>query len=214
MPSLNTPNEQPPNTEEVSPPSPEATVDWKAAAEKQKRSYDGLQGQFAALKNERDALAGQNRDLTSEYEGRIANLSTERENLLEAAKTFESKFKEADSRLGDLSRKVEIMEKHPDLVPDLVEGALRIDGLEGDALSQYIEKYRGRISASGKQEVGRRIEGSAPPAPHQPNQTPVTFQDAASQLETTREKHGVGSPQYNEAMSLYLRTIQSGQHRS
>lgn len=216
MPNLNTPTEQPPSAPEAQPPSTEAapTVDWQKEAAQLKRQYDGLQGQFSKLKGERDELAGTVRDMTSDYEGKVATLQAERAKLLEAATEFESKFREVDTKYSETAKQLTVLQKHPDLAPDLLDGVLRLDGLEGDALDAYLEKYVNRQAARGKQEVGRRIEGAAPPAPHQPNQTPVTYQDAMQGVEVARDKYGTGSPEYTAAMSLYLRAIQAGQHRS
>lgn len=215
MPNLNPPTEQPPSAPEAQPPSAEAqSVDWQKETERLKRSYDGLQGQFTKIKSERDEYAGQVKDLTSDYEGQIASLKAERAQLLEAATQFETKYRDVETKLKSSSAELSVLREYPDLAEDLKVGALRIDGLEGEALENYVKTYAGRVAASGRQEVGRRIEGASPPAPHQPTTNPVSFQDAATGVEVARKKYGTNSKEYDDAMSTYLRVIQSGQHRS
>lgn len=141
---------------------PPDTVDWKA-------KHDGLHGHALNLKKERDEWFNKYNELNR----KLAALELETESKLgdatRQATEAASKAQEWETKATKFEREAAlrstIRQKHPSLLGDFEDGLLRLDGLEGDALDSYLEKYSSRMSTVQDDAIRGSLKGAKPPAP-------------------------------------------------
>lgn len=201
MPTLTDEQQQPTSNE--APPSQPSTpqdppIDWK-------RKYDGLQGQFDKVKRERDDFAAKVTLLTTEYEGQLATLTSEKatfeKTATEKTGTVEQLQKDFTGTKTELDALKLVLKDYSDLAPLVAKGTLRIVGLQGDELTAYLtqarEDLKGVVTAGTQQSIA-----GASPAPPSGGSTSMTLQELSDKKIEVLRRSGAFSKEYQELQRL------------
>lgn len=92
------------------------------------------------------------------------------------------------------------------------EGLLRgLEGLEADALTDYLKQYNDKITARHDATVQQSVSGAKPPPPsQQQGQSGLTLAAAQAEVQRTLAQHGSRSVEYGKAMENYLAVVRKG----
>lgn len=200
MPTLTDEQQQPTSTE--APPSQPSTttdaVDWK-------RKYDGLQGQFDKVKRERDDFAAKVTLLTTEYEGQLATLTSEKATFEKAAQektgTVEQLQKDFTGTKTELDALKLVLKDYSDLAPLVAKGTLRIAGLQGDELTTYLTQAREDLKGLVTTGTQQNLQGASP-APPSGGSTQMTLQELSDKKIDVLRKQGAFSKEYQDLQRL------------
>lgn len=206
-----TPETQPTNVSAPSQPSGDSTA-LHAQIQTWERKYNGLDGNFKALKAERDQLKTQVDSLTAEYEGKVATTTADLATATERAGTLETESVTLKSQLEKATKHLAFLNllSQPDQV-DLIQfqeelfAVVDSKNLEGDAITEYLTSYRERVhGASGKPPVQA---GAAAPPPPDPKQATQTLQDLKKQMDELLYSKGPGSNEYKAVSNQYMAAL-------
>lgn len=173
--------------------------------------YNGLQGPLSRKEQELRDIKAQLHDFTQQRETEVAGLKAELEAFQKGNSDFDAQIKElneykaqAEQQLKALNAQLEtnklfLSEKYQPLIPSLEKGVLRLDGLEGDALTQYLDNFladRQALLENGQQQ---RQAGGSPPPPAggaTADQTPEQLLERVMSTPPT-------DPKYSELLQSY-----------
>lgn len=176
-----------------------------------KARYDGLQGPLSKKEQELQRYKAQITELSEQRESEKAELLAQLETLKKGNGDFDAQIKElseykaqAEQQLKALNAQLEtnklfLSEKYQPLIPSLEKGVLRLDGLEGDALTQYLDNFladRQALLENGQQQ---RQAGGSPPPPAggaTADQTPEQLLERVMSTPPT-------DPKYSELLQSY-----------
>jgi len=163
--------------------------DWKA-------KYAQLSGdkdtELATLKADMKKLEADK----SQFETQVAELSAAREALTTERASLESNLSIA---------KLVMSPDYAALAPFLVNGTLRTDGLEGEALTEYLNKFKADLESFGAQSKQRQSEGSSPPAP-QGGGAPAT--QSTEELYNTLMSMPTSDKAYESTLAAYTKALE------
>ena len=189
------------------PPKPTDSTNWKAEYDKLKASYDGLKGHATQMKTERDKLVLQLNDAQQTIESQKldfeAQLATLTKTSTEAASTIEALQGKVGKFEREESLRATIRESHPDLLSDYEDGLLRLDNLEGDAITDYLTRYAERMSAVQTDAIKGTIKGATPPAPRGSDSAAKTPEELRQEV----MKAAPGSDEYRTAWASYKQAL-------
>lgn len=188
-------------SEPAAQPKPEETWQyWKS-------KYDGSTGFAKQVVTERDRLKQQLFDLQQQLEGQIAEKETTLSNLQHTLAEKEKALADQLAANQRYAKQAEIRSilhsKYRQLVEDFDEGVLRVDGLEGDELTAYLDKYAARHSArlaQAREDGIQEVVGGAAKTPQAPASN---AQISEADLYKTLMTAAPGSKEYQEAWALY-----------
>lgn len=182
-----------------------------------KARYDGLQGPLSKKEQELQRYKAQVTELSEQRESERAELTAQLEALKTGNSQFDTQIKTltdaktaAETQAAALAKQVEtnklfMTEKYQPLIPSLEKGTLRLDGLEGDALTQYLDNFmaeRQTLLENGQQQRGA---GGSPPPPAGGATTDMTKE----QLSDLVMKTPPSDPKYSEYYQSYLDAIKN-----
>lgn len=199
MPTLTDEQQQPTSTEAPpSQPSQPQTPDWE-------RKYNGLQGQFKNVSAERDQYAAKVTTITTEYEGMVANLTRERDELqkqlAERSGTSEQLQKDYVGTKTELDALKLVLKDYSDLAPLVAKGTLRIVGLQGDELTAYLAQAREDLKGVVKESAQQQVQGASP-TPPTGGSTSMTLQELSDKKIEALRKGGAFSKEYQELQRM------------
>lgn len=204
------------DAEESAPPArqskkeTEPVVNWEA-------KYNGLKG--TAVKHQRRAekLAADLAQLQAKYEEDVLTLSTERDTFKTSAATLEKEATQKAQEAARLAKTLEIgrvIRKEYEPLADLFDrGLLRgIEEMEGDDLTNYLKEYAETLGQTADKRIKDAASGAKPtPPPPSDRKPPVTdTNEAKLALAKALREHGIQSPEYQEAMQIYQKTLLGG----
>jgi hypothetical protein len=140
-----------------------------AEYQKLKSQYDGLQGFVTQLKTQISDSQTQNAGLVSEYEAKVATLTSERDAASSELGQMKPQFEQAQTDLLKMGNTLELGKKIAKEFPGLSdlhsEGLLRTEGLEGEELDTYLNRINDKLGQVKQAAVDDTLEGSSPPSP-------------------------------------------------
>lgn len=210
------------------PPTDAPAQATEGQSENWQERFKGLQREFNKLKTEHEAATAR----ASEAEGSLRDTKAQ---LLEVTKDHQTEIAQVKGQLTDFEKQVQTLTgekaalqadlgkfqrtesnrealrtaKASDLLPFVDAGALDVAGLEGDALNQKIEMFRGLLQGWGKEKVMDNLAGSSPSVKPTASIQDTGFTSAEQMFDWLMNPQNEGSPQYATVRSNYLQATKS-----
>lgn len=201
MPTFNDDQQQPTQVTPDAPPSTasQVTVDWE-------RKYNGLQGQFKSEQEKAKTYAAQITELTTQYEGQVNTLLKEKEDLLKQFNERNTTAEQLQNQYGSTAQELNalktVLKDYTDLAPLVAKGTLRINGLEGEALTTYLNQAREDLKGLVQNNTQQTLQGASVPPPTGAQTPGMTLFEAQDRMNDALIKYGARSTQFIEAERL------------
>lgn len=167
--------------------------------EKTTRSYNGLDGNFKTVKEERDTLKAQLDELKKTMDQERSGIITERDTYKTQAETVNQSLAQLQGTHATVTKKAEALEilvsEFPDLVPAYSNKMIRLDGLEGDDLKNYLNHWKESATKLNLALNHNVNSGTSVPPPNQ-EMASVTLDEAVDNKLSALRKGGPTSPEY------------------
>lgn len=178
-----------------------------------KAEFDGLKGYAKQVQEQNTQLKAQITDLNSKYQGELTSLQTERERLAAEREALTQQLNERESKIRGLESyqmvQSKLMKEHPELLPWQIKGLLRVDGLEGETLDQYLNEFKSTLQATGQLKGLQGALGGTPPPPSPQGAPVANLSDLRQGMDSALRRYGVRSSEYAQAREAYVAAISS-----
>lgn len=167
--------------------------------EKAKRSYDGLDGNFKAVKGERDTLDAQLNEFRKTTETEQRSIVTERDALRTQAEAATQELEQLKNSHNTVAGQFEaiqtLVNEFPDLVPAYSKKLIRIDGLQGEDLKSYLKTWQESASQLKLDATRTSNQGTSVPPPNQDMST-ISLETASENKLKALRQSGPSSEDY------------------
>jgi len=174
--------------------------------------YTGLQGPMQKKDQEIQRLRAQITELSEQRETEVSSIKAELDTLKQGSSGFETQIQELstaktglEAQVAQFQRQLEtnklfLSEKYQPLIPSLEKGTLRLDGLEGDALTQYLDTFLAERQTLLGQNPAQTTAGGSPPPPAGGGRAEPTFEELRDQV----MQMSPTDPKYTETFKAYM----------
>jgi len=182
------------------------TVNWQD-------KYNGLSGAFKQEKTAKEQAILQLAELRLKYEGETTSLKSEKEQATTEALRLKSEAETARAEAATLkaereTRKV-VSAKSSVLAEKFDKGFLRVEGLEGDALNQYLDDYLSDLEGSRRSAVRETVAGHVPAQSGGSANASMSTDELSKQLLTMQP----GTAEYRAVEEAYFASLTKGNSR-
>lgn len=187
-------------------PADSDETDWQSKFNGMKGTAEKYRREVVTLKENLEKANQRLSELELNSGSRITELTTELETARKQA-TESTTLAQKLQREGELGKM--IRQKYGAISDLYDDGLLRTEGLEGDALTEYLDRMVTKVGELADAKNRNTHSGSTPPPPPPTHRlgTATTKKEALDAVNSAMTTYGRNSHQYREAMDAYTRFV-------
>lgn len=164
---FNTPQEPAQEPAVVAPEATQEQGNWEARFKGLQREYNGTKGYATNLQNQLNALKLERDSEATEAQGKIVQISADLESARKRAELAEKELASLRTANQQLERdqavRKTLAKDFNDLTPWYDSGYLKVENLEGEALTEHLKGFRLLLGTQANHAVEQTLRGSSPP---------------------------------------------------
>lgn len=145
--------------------------------------------------------------LKSELEAQLGQFKAQVEDLTKVKTTIEAELGQYKGK--EAARSTLIKAEASDLIPFVDAGALNVTGLEGEALTQHLQTFRGLLKSWGTERTMDKLAGSSPSLTPSASVASGDLKKPDEMFDWLMEPANESKPEYANIYSQYLKATKT-----